>query len=341
MTAVDLDLTLHPASPAYRAELRCILPGTDAPIDVAALVQIDPLRLRELASDPAAYGLALGQMVFVGDIATTFAQAHAVAQQRSIPLRLRLAFADDDDPLHFLRWEVLRSPPYLDAPPLTTGTQMLFSRALSGADGQPVVLRPKGALRALVILASPSDLPRYLLRPFDLEAEHAMIEASFAPIPTTVLGRGQASLDLLMQHLREGYDIVYLLTHECFDPVGDIWLYPEGADGLTAPVPVSTVVARLAELRVRPCFIIFGGCETGGNLLSLGPLLAQAGVPAVLVMRGQITRETLHRFLSECLRVFQQGGPVDQAVAVARDAVRERPDFWKLVLFLHPQSGRL
>jgi nucleoside phosphorylase len=58
-------------------------------------------------------------------------------------------------------------------------------------------------------------------------------------------------------------------------------------------------------------------------------------------MQDRITLHTLRRFLSECLSVLRQEGRIDQAVAIARGAVREQPDFWVPVLFLRSQSGRL
>ncbi len=42
MTAsVDLELTLRPVGQGYHAEARCLAPGSDAPINAAATVQIE------------------------------------------------------------------------------------------------------------------------------------------------------------------------------------------------------------------------------------------------------------------------------------------------------------
>jgi tetratricopeptide (TPR) repeat protein len=343
MTAVDLELTLRPAGTAYHAEARCRAPGSDAPIDAAATVQIDPARLRELTLDPAAYGLALGRMVLVQAISRAVDQARVAAQRANVPLRLRLIVPPE---LHQLRWETLRDPAHPDAPFLTMGGQILFSRSLSSADWTPVQPRSLGGRRALVLLASPSDLADYGLAPFDVDAERAIIEQSLAPIPTTVLGSGQAILGALVEALRSGPDILYLMAHGRVDTAGETWLYLEGADEKTAPVRGSEVAARIAEQAVRPRLVILGSCESAGDghgaaLLTLGPLLARAGVSAVLAMQGTVTLETLRTFLPACLRALIEGGRIDAAVSHARGLVRDRADFWAPVLFLRLLSGRL
>jgi hypothetical protein len=133
--AVDLELTLRPAGQGYHAEVRCLPPGSEAPIDAAATVQIEPARLRELALDPAAYGLVLGQMVLVQAISRVLDQARVAAQGATVPLRLCLVVPAD---LQVLRWETLRDPAHPDAPLLTMGGQILFSRYPSKADLTPV-----------------------------------------------------------------------------------------------------------------------------------------------------------------------------------------------------------
>jgi tetratricopeptide (TPR) repeat protein len=343
MTAVDLELTLRSAGAAYDAEARCRAPGSEAPIDAAATVQIDPARLRELTLDPAAYGLALGQMVLVQAISRVLDQAHVAAQRANVPLRLRLVVPPE---LHLLRWETLRDPAHPDAPLLTTGAQILFSRYLSSADWTAVQPRPLGGRRALVLLASPPDLADYGLAPFDVEAEWAIIEESLAPIPTTVLGAGQATLGALVAALRSSPDILYLMAHGRVDAAGETWLYLESTDGKTAPVRGSAVAARIAEQAVRPQLVILGSCESMGDghgeaLLTLGPLLARAGVSAVLAMQGRVTLHTLRTFLPACLRVLIEDGRVDAAVSHARGLVRDRADFWAPVLFLRLLSGQL
>ena len=293
------------------------------------------MRLLALASDPTTYGEALGQIVFVEALSRALDQARVAAQRASVPLRLRLIVPAE---LHLLRWETLHDPAHPDAPLLTTGGQILFSRYLSSADWTPVQPRPLGGRRALVLLASPSDLADYGLAPFDVAAEQVIVEQSLEPIPTTVLGPGRATLGALVEALRSGPDILYLMAHGRVDADGETWLYLEGADGKTRPVRGSEVAARIAEQAVRPQLVVLGICESTGDghgeaLLTLGPLLARAGVGAVLAMQGRVTLETLRTFLPACLRVLIEDGRVDAAVSHARGLVRDRADFWAPVLY--------
>jgi tetratricopeptide (TPR) repeat protein len=341
MSAVDLEVTIRPAGSAYRVEARCTAPDTDAPTDAAATIQIDRLRLDALTLDSAAYGLALGEMVLAGLIGAILGTARAVAEREGVPLRLRLALDPDVDALHTLRWETLRDPARPDQPLLTTGAQVVFSRYLSSSAWQPVWVPPLEELRALVVLSSPLDLADFGLSPLDLETERTLVTASFGQIPVTVLGRGAANLDTIVQHLGDGHDILYLLAHGRADENGETWVFLEDADGLTAPTQGSALATRIAELERRPRLVLLGSCETAGALLALGPRLAQVGVPAVVGMQDKITVATLRRFLPECLKVLQRDGRIDLAVAQARGLVRGQADFWMPVLFLRLLSGRL
>jgi tetratricopeptide (TPR) repeat protein len=340
MSTVELELMIWPAGSAYRVKARCTPPGTDTQTSDSALVQIDQARLLALAHNPVAYGRALGELVLAGPIGGILGIARAIAERDEVSLRLRLDLDPDADALHSLRWETLRDPARPDQPLLTTGTQVVFSRYLSSSAWQPVRVPPLEELRALAVLSSPLDLPDFGLTPLDLEIERALVTASFGQIPVTVLGRGAANLDTITQHLGDGYDIIYLLAHGRAGD-GDTLIYLEDADGLTAPTLGSVLATRIAELERRPRLIILGSCETAGDVARLGPLLAQKGVPAVVATQDKITIATLRRFLPECLRLLQQDGRIDLAVAQARGLVRDRADFWMPVLFLRLLSGRL
>jgi hypothetical protein len=152
-------------------------------------------------------------------------------------------------------------------------------------------------------------------------------------------------LSALIQQLRCGYDIVYLLAHgRLLD--GQTILYLEDAHGRTEPVDARVLVTRLAQLVNRPRLIVLGVCQSAGDeeadpALALGPCLARAGVPAVLAMQGCVTIETLQHFLPAFFRSIQDNGQVDRAVAIARSRVCDRPDFWSPVLFLRLANGRL
>ena len=97
-----------------------------------------------------------------------FVAAFRTSQALDMPLRVRLFVGESALELHSLRWETLRDP--VDGSLLITHERFLFSRYLSSHDWRPVRLRPQGDLRALVVVANPSDLERYDSRRSTLRA---------------------------------------------------------------------------------------------------------------------------------------------------------------------------
>jgi hypothetical protein len=79
----------------------------------------------------------------------------------------------------------------------------------------------------------------------------------------------------------------------------------------------------------------------GGALAAFGPRLAEAGVPAVVAMQGNVTMQTMAQFMPVFFQELQRDGQIDRAMAVARGAVREQPDWWMPVLFMRLKSGRI
>ena len=76
-------------------------------------------------------------------------------------------------------------------------------------------------------------------------------------------------------------------------------------------------------------------------MAGLGPRLAEAGVPAVIAMQGNVTMATAAAFMPVFFTELRNKGLVDRAMALARGAVRDRPDAWMPVLFMRLKSGRI
>ena len=64
-------------------------------------------------------------------------------------------------------------------------------------------------------------------------------------------------------------------------------------------------------------------------------------MPAVIAMQGNLTMQTAAAFMPVFFAELRRDGQVDRAMAVARGAVRERPDWWMPVLFMRLRSGRI
>ncbi len=359
----DIEVILRRRDNArYTVELRGTSPENDVEVrpfhGQTVPLQFDFDQLLELFPDPTAYGRALGAMLFADPLlAAEIAKARAEAYGREAALRRRIALSPPAAELHALRWETLRDPQALDQALLTTDEQVLFSRYIASPDWQPVRLQAREALRALVVIANPSNLTEYKpagrqLAPVDVEGELARATAGLGTIPVTPLcSSGAATLDNLIAHVREGYDILYLVCHGALIN-GEPWLWLENEQGAVARVSGGDLVTRLHELRTRPRLVVLVSCQSAGTgeqpssgdngeLAALGPQLAEAGIPAVIAMQGNISMQTVAEFMPIFFKELQRDGQIDRALAVARGRVRDRADFWMPVLFMRLKSGRI
>ena len=200
-------------------------------------------------------------------VQTAFAQARASAQSLGAPLRIRLMIGPSASELQGLHWEMLRDPQ--DGSPLSTSENLLFSRYLSSLDWRPVRLRAKGELRALVVVANPSDLADYGLAPIDVEGELARARHGLGEIPVSALpepgSSRRATLNNLVAHLRESeYDILYLVCHGALVKQ-EPWLWLEDDQGKVARASGAELVTRLNELATRPRLLVLASCESAGR----------------------------------------------------------------------------
>ena len=350
----DLEIGLHRRDvEAYTVEFRYSPPDSDADVGTgrgqAAQVTFDFEALLKLDNDPEAYGQKLTQFFFAEPLVqSTFLQARSNAQALSAALRVRLLIGPSAPELHDLRWETLRDPQ--DDSPLFTSENLLFSRYLSSTDWRPVRLRARGELRALAVVANPSDLVDYNLAPIDVDEEVRRAKEGLGQIPATVLAgpenRQRPTLNNLVDHLRQvEHDILYVVCHGSLvreEP----WLWLEDDQGQAARVSGTDLVIRIKELGQPPRLVVLASCEsagagTGEALAALGPRLAETGIPAVLAMQGKISMETAFEFMPVFFRELQRDGQIDRAVSVARGTVREQPDHWMPALFMRLKSGRI
>ena len=354
MSQSDLEISLFRRdAESYGVELRFTDPTSEADKRQGGVapVRFDPAELRARALDPAAYGQYLAaQLLSEPAVRGFFDQALAAAQAQDASLRLRIAIAPSAPELHNLRWETLRLPEA--GVPLLSGQNLTFSRYLSSLDWRPVRLRPQADLRALVTVASPGNAAKWQVAEVDTEAELAAARAGLGDIPVTELAsRGQVTLANLAAHLRDGYDILYLVAHGLLVD-GEPQILLEQEDGAGTWTPGRELVTRIYELQDRPRLVVLVSCQSAGSgaeattqddgaLAGLGPRLAEAGVPAVIAMQGNLTMKTAAAFMPAFFGELRRNGQVDRAMAVARGAVRDRPDWWMPVLFMRLRSGRI
>ena len=270
------------------------------------------------------------------------------------PLQVRLFIGSDASELHDLRWETLADSRH-SAELLLTRDLIHFSRYLSSKKWRDVMLHPKGELRALVAVASPTD-PGKGLAPIDAGAVQQRFLDPLGDILSDQLTEpGQACLSNILDRLSEGVDILYLAAHGALVK-GEPWLILVQPDGSRHRVESNKLASGIRDISSPPSLVVLASCQSAGTgearvptqeqiasgwgaLSALGPQLCAAGVPAVLAMQGQISMDTEALFMERFFAELSQSGRVDQAMSRARSRVKERDDFWMPVLFTRLQRG--
>lgn len=357
MASFEIEITLHRVEADYQVDLR--FDRSDSEADAAPLrgeAKFDFEALRALSDDRAEYGKLLYQNLFSDPkIHERFKLGCTLAEGSEMPVRVRLYIADDAVELHPLVWEALRDPESGEL--LVTRERFLFSRFISNVDFRPIRFRAQDQLRALVVIANPSNVADYKpggrpLTPLDVPGEIARATQSLGELPVTILAEpGTATFNGIVSKLREGYDILYLVCHGALiDDEPRLCL--EDETGKAAIVPGTELVTRLSELKQRPRLVVLASCQSAGTgaegqstdegvLAALGPRLAQAGIPAVVAMQGSVTMRTIGTFMPIFFKELQVDGQIDRAMAVARGAVRDWEDWWMPVLYMCLKQGRI
>lgn len=325
-------------------------------------IEIDNDLLRRFESDMQCYGELLSDMVFDAPVfRNKFGEWQRQSQGSERRLRLRLFIEPDAPELHALHWETLRDPQ--DGTLLATKGDLWFSRYLSSEDWRPVSQTRQRDLRALIVIANPSDIGDHApggreLAPLNVSEEldrarQALEDIAFESIPSSSEHSGaRSTVDRISERLRAGVDILYLVCHGSLaerDGKDEALLWLEDETGRAARVRGADLVVRLKEIEHRPRLVVLASCQSagsgrtddGGVLAALGPRLAAAGIPCVLAMQGNLSLASLRSFMPAFFRELQADGQVDRAMAVARGCIREQPDWWVPVLFTRLARGCL
>lgn len=337
----------------YSVDLRYTPPGHQTDEWVSGNTRFDLTALRAAALDDESYGQQLTAMLLSDDkLRAKLVAVRHEAEAADADLRLRLLIDQSAPELHTVRWERLAEPE--SGKPLMARQWVHFSRYLANSDWRPVRPRPESRLRALVVLASPSNLSDWGLTPIPEEIELPLAESGLHGMEIHRLTNpGQATRARILHHLRAGLDVVYLICHGAFDAeAGKPLLYLCSEGGEVEAVDGIEFANQIEDLTQRPRLVVLASCDSAGSVAdqsavseaqlgALGPRLAKAGIPAVVAMHGPLSIETASAFMPVFLREVQSDGRVDRAMSVARNCIRDRPDWWKPVLFLRLRSGRL
>jgi hypothetical protein len=231
----------------------------------------------------------------------------------------------------------------------------VFSRYLVSGDWRPVPLQSRSDLTALVVIANPTTDRSFgglAVQPVEVDDELQRARDGLHPIPVTELAsKGTATLQNLTRALQDGCDILYLVCHG-YVHAGEPQLLLETESGDVHRVSAGDLVEQLGRVQRLPRLAVLVSCQSAGTgrpdrsaydegaLAALGPRMAKAGVPAVIAMQGNVSMATMSTFLPELFRELNKDSEIDGAMAAARNAVRDRPDWWMPVLFMRLASGR-
>jgi hypothetical protein len=315
----------------------------DAAEQRSALEPVIAIDMASLAGDDAeAYAQTLSTAFFTADVRGEFNRFRAAAAALGSILRVRLTIDANAPELHAVHWETLHDPNRIDdkTARLFAGEEIVVSRFLnSGTDWRPIRLKPKAGLRALVVVANPASGAKYGLEPINVEAEIALATKAMTGIQVTRWTADVAvTLNGLASRLRDDFDILYLVCH---GKIVDSEPYLFLEDG--QPAAGADLVQAIRELEHRPRIVMLASCQSAGSagvgLAALGPRLAEAGVPAVIAMQGNVFMTTAAEFMQSFLQELLVDGQIDRAMAVARGNVRRSPDYWMPVLFLRLRDG--
>ncbi len=354
----DLEIGLHRRTAGtYAVELRFSHPNMPADLRISqgddAPVEFDLAALKEAAGDLDSYGSRLTAQLFADPkLSSGYREAFRIAESMGAGIRLRIYISPSAQELHEIYWECLHDP--IDMTLLSTSERVIFSRYLSSFDWQPIPLKPLHDLKALVVIANPSGLDEYQLAPLQVESELQRVRTGLAGLPMVELASpGTATLENILAQLREQdcssssviveedtFDVLYLVCHGA-TAQGQPWLLLEDSEGKAQLVAGREFVKQLGELRRRPRIAILASCQSAGVLTALGPQLAAIGVSAVIAMQGSVSVATVDEFMPVFFHELRRDGQIDRAMAVARQKIRARADWWMPVLYMRLRMGRI
>jgi hypothetical protein len=353
----EIGLSWDRRDDVIRTFLRIDRPGTttDEMSQSADPLEIDLDRLKAVPPDDEGYGKALTEMLMrPADVGRLYTIARNSTQQAKQTLHVRLHLDAHAPPeYHAVRWETLVDP--VTGGRIATASDVLFSRYVSSADWRPIPTRPRHELKGLVIVSAPTDLAELedgTLAAIDRTAERTRARAALAGFHQVkeLAGDERATLPAILAAVEERVDVLYLVCHGLLsDDVPQLLL--ENSDGTGSWVDGRTLVDRLTELEHRPTIAMLCSCQSAGRpdgswtvgdgpLAALGPSLASAGVAAVVAMQDNFSLESAEVFGPTFFSELRSHGEVDRAMASARRAIGERPDWWVPVLFSRLRSSR-
>ncbi len=286
------------------------------------------------------FGRGLAASVLSSDTLTLWYESYQVARERNRGLRLRLHIDSWD--LTRLPWELLydlKRGDFVVFDPMVSLVRYLRLHAATP------ILRPRGSLKVLAVVASPKDQPQ-----LDWQRELAVLTEALSEL---IKGRQVSVLPCLhttyerlhVALLENTPDVVHFIGHGQYSREAHRGVLSlEDERGRTALLEAPDAARMLQRYGVN--LVVLNACETAnGAWAGLAPALVRAEIPAVIAMQWPIEDRAAIRFSRLFYKALSLGRTVDECLAEGRIgacAAGADPNDWAApVLFLRSTSGRL
>ncbi|MBD1877302.1 CHAT domain-containing protein [Coleofasciculus sp. FACHB-T130] len=358
MNVFEFEITIQSKSgdSSWPIVVRCKQPDglTIHSKETLELSQDDFNELTQQQENEREYGTLLGKALFRGAVYDTFVRALSKSSQ-DCRLRILLSIeAADNDEVKTLHWERLCAP--IDADEdwdlLARDQRVPFSLYIPTVIDRRFPPIGRRDLRALVLVASPSNIGKFQLAPFDVEAVLSGVKEALGDIPYEILANdvagaiGPPTLQELSKQLtnsKKPYTLLHFVAHGKLMDNGETVLYWAKADNQVQPVTGEELLSELKNIgnhqRSLPHFAFLCTCESAdpraeAGLGGLGQrLVRNLGMPAVVAMTRKVSVETGLALGQSFYRRLRESGEVDTALQEATAGLGKRHDIAVPALF--------
>ncbi|MEG4989902.1 CHAT domain-containing protein [Microcoleus sp. BR0-C5] len=358
MNVFEFEITIQSKSgdSSWPIVVRCKQPDglTIHSKETLQLNQEDLNKLTQQQENEREYGTHLGKALFRGAVYDTFVRALSKSSQDSL-LRILLSIeAADNDPIKTLHWERLCAP--IDADGswhlLARNQRVPFSLYIPTIIDRRFPPIGRRDLRALVLVASPSNIGKFQLAPFDVEAVLSGVKEALGEIPYEILANdvagaiGPPTLQELSKQLtnaKKPYTLLHFVAHGKLLDNGETVLYWAKADNQVQPVTGEELLSELKNIgnyqRSLPHFTFLCTCESADPRAEVGlgglgqRLVRNLGMPAVVAMTRKVSVETGLALGQNFYRRLRESGEVDTALQEATAGLSKRHDIAVPALF--------
>ncbi|HEY9609977.1 CHAT domain-containing protein, partial [Allocoleopsis sp.] len=322
------------------------------------LTEDDWSKLRIEQENEKEYGKLLGQAVFRNEVRDAFIRAYSNSKSsQNCRLRILLSIeVDNTDELRTLHWHRLCAP--IDADGawnlLVRDQRVPFSLYIPTIIDRRFSPIGRRDLRALVLIANPSNLEKYRLTPFDDKDVLNKVKLALGGIPCKFLANinnedviGPPTLEELSKQITDAsaaYTIIHIVCHGMLIKDGDrdTVLYWATKDNQVQTVRGTQLVQELkniGERRGLPHLAFLCTCESAPPeaeraLGGLGQqLVRHLGMPAVVAMTRKVSVTTALALGERFYQRLGEHGEVDLALQEATAGLGDRHDITVPALF--------